>query len=412
MIDSYTTRRKFLRNLVATGATAGLASMSASCTRLDSLDNHVRLFLLNHTPDECVVIQPQVQEIIDRFNVADGLVQMCFNYTGDKAYFANVVDITNKISVFNANTRQPEETIEVDGIPQGLIILPGDRFLAMISGSRADFMSGRIDVIDLASPNPADPSRRKVVWRASDPSLRLINAIAMAWEGRYAYCTDARQSIVYVLDLFARKIIKSIDIRQAAMGICIPPFSQWLFTTSIKSESLYIVNRYTMEIERVVSYGRFRKVAATYDGRIVFAPIAELFKVIIIETETGNIIGEVKLPKDCEQVQLSPDERELYVVSRGDDGQIYTIDLERMTVGPGIKGTGDFRDFKIQPVPRLQKRPIGYPEYPIPVPDLSAPVEGARLKAWEDEWGVVIKNARDAMQQYRSSYFMRGKSWV
>src|SRR4030042_150727 len=68
--------------------------------------------------------------------------EIVFNHRKDTAFVANVVDVNNRVTLIDTRSYLKTEQIIVDGVPQGLAVFPGDQYLAVITGSKTDFMAG------------------------------------------------------------------------------------------------------------------------------------------------------------------------------------------------------------------------------------------------------------------------------
>src|SRR5687768_2006720 len=102
----------------------------------------MRVWLLNHQPDQALIVNPFNGQVEQKFLVADGLRELAFSRDYSRAYIASVVDVANRIKVLNTRSYLQEDNIDVDGIPQGIGVFPDDKKLAVILGSKTDFQAG------------------------------------------------------------------------------------------------------------------------------------------------------------------------------------------------------------------------------------------------------------------------------
>jgi DNA-binding beta-propeller fold protein YncE len=333
---------------VGLAAAAVVGLVLSSCMEPDK---GVRVFLLNHAPDEVVVINPQTRQILNRFPVADGLTQIVFSHDGRNAYIANVVDVTNKVTVLDPDNLMKKEIIEVDGIPQGVDVFPDDKRLAIINAAKTDFQSGGFDVIDLTRQSPSDPSRKLVTYR--ERSLRLVNKLHVSADGLKIYCIDAKSDKIWVFDVAEKKLIKTIELATAPIDMYFPKNGPYFYSTSIKSQSLYVIDRKTDDVVRSVKYGRFRYVVTSPDGLTVYAPMAEMRVIAVIDANAGKVVDTIPLPRETEIIDISPYADELYMVGRH-VGDFFIVNIKQRKITAQIPLGGEFRDIAVRPIPRLE----------------------------------------------------------
>jgi len=335
-------------SLLGLSAAVLFALVLSSCVEPDK---GVRVFLLNHAPDEVVIINPQTRQILNRFPVADGLTQIVFSHDGKNAYIANVVDVTNKVTVLNPDNFMKKEAIEVDGIPQGVDVFPDDAHLAIINAAKTDFQSGGFDVIDLTKQSPSDPNRKLVTYR--ERSLRLVNQLHVSSDGKKIYCIDAKSDKIWVFDVETKKLVKAVALATAPIDIFFPKNGPYYYATSIKQQSVYVIDKKTDELVKSIQYGRFRYLVTSPDGMTVYAPVAEKRVVAVIDVNAAKVVKTIPLPREAETVAISPYNDELYLVGRH-IGDFYIVSLKTSQVTAQMPLGGEFRDIAVRPIPRLE----------------------------------------------------------
>ncbi|MBN2082631.1 hypothetical protein JW859_10560 [bacterium] len=239
-------------------------------------DNGIRIWLLNHAPDQTVIINPFNGVVEKKFQVADGLRGLAFSRDGTKAYFYNVVDVSNRLTVKDTRTYLTEEVIEVDGVPQGIGVFPDNRKLAVILGSKTDFMAGGFDVIDLMEQSAANPERKKRLYRERE--LRLTHKIAVSDDGDKIYCVDAKSDRISVFSFKQKQLIKEIDLYGAPEELFYPRVGQYYYVSVLMHRAIYQIDKSTDNVEAVYVYafrernekkdtGKLRHMAITSDAR-------------------------------------------------------------------------------------------------------------------------------------------------
>ncbi len=306
----------------------------------------LRLWMLNHAPDQLVVVNPDTGELEKELLVADGLVQLIFNNAKDTAYIANVVDVSNRITIVDTRSYLKSDTVIIDGVPQGLAIFKDDKKLAVITGSKTDFMAGGFDVLNLEQPSIVDPNRRQVIYR--ERGLRLASSIYVD-ENDLIYCLDAKDSRVFIFDYHQKKLVNAIDIGSAPINLYYPKGGDYFYVTSIRDQSITFFKKDTdpSQIVKVgeVKFARFRELVANSDGSLLYAPIYERKSIAVVNVEKKEVIDEFRLQEGCQNIEISPFDDEIYPVGV-ESGNVYVLDAKTGSLKRKIEVTGDFRDIK------------------------------------------------------------------
>jgi DNA-binding beta-propeller fold protein YncE len=215
-------------------------------------DPGVRVWMLNHTPDQALVINPFDGVIEKNFQVSDGLRELAFSRDFAKAYVAGVVDVSNRLTVLDTRTALKDETIEVDGVPQGIGVFPNNRLLAVVLGSKTDFMAGGFDVIDLEKQSKADPKRKQRLWRVRD--LQLTHKIAVGDDGDRIYLIDAKAPLVNVYSFSRKEQVKAVDVHGAPEELLYPPVGKYYYVSVLAHSSIYQLDKRSDAITAVYIY--------------------------------------------------------------------------------------------------------------------------------------------------------------
>jgi hypothetical protein len=267
-------------------------------------DPGIRVWVLNHTPDQVAIINPFNGAIEKKFQVADGLKQLAFSKDYTKAYVINVVDVSNRIKVLDARTFLTEETIEIDGVPQGIGVFPDNRKIVMINASKTDFMSGGFDVIDLYEQSKANPKQKKRLYR--ERTRELVNHLAVGDDGDRIYVTDSKSSKLFIYSLNQKKQINSVDLHGAVEELYYPSAGQYYYVSVLQHMAVYqfaksndtMVGTYIFEyldVNQPFHSNRLRTVAVDAKGEYLFAPIYETGAVAVwhVDDPTYRVAPEV-----------------------------------------------------------------------------------------------------------------------
>lgn len=247
-------------------------------------DPGVRVWMLNHTPDQCAIIDPFKGVVEKKFQVADGLRELAFSADYTKAYVANVVDVSNRLTVLNTTTYLKEDTIEVDGVPQGIGVFGDNNKLAVILGSKTDFEAGGFDVIDLNKQSKANPKRKLTLYRERE--LRLTHKIAVGDDGDRIYCIDAKAPLVNIFSFREQRKLGSVDLNGAPEEMYYPRVGDYYYVSVLQHYAIYQISKRTDEISGVYCYilhdpakeferGKLRHMATDKDGNFLYATCTE-----------------------------------------------------------------------------------------------------------------------------------------
>ncbi len=285
-----------LGKAIVLGFTAVCVLAVAGFIFRENKDPGTRIWILNHTPDQVVIINPFVAKKEKEFLVADGLRELAFSTDFTKAYVASVVDVSNRVTVLDTRTYLQEEEIVVDGVPQGIGVFPDNRKIAVILGSKTDFMAGGFDVLDLKEPSPSDPKKKKRLYR--ERGLLLTHKIAVGDDGDRIYCIDAKSSLVAIYSLKQKQRIGELDLHGAPEQMYYPPQGGFYYVSVLVHQAIYQISKQTDQVEGVFIYqipdpskpfnmGRLRFMALDSKARYLYATNYEQHSVVV--WDVGNL---------------------------------------------------------------------------------------------------------------------------
>jgi hypothetical protein len=286
-----------LGKYLALGVTLACVFAVAGFILRKNADPGTRIWILNHTPDQVVIINPFVAKKEKEFLVADGLRELAFSTDFSKAYVASVVDVSNRVTVIDTRTYLQEEEIVVDGVPQGIGVFPDNRKIAVILGSKSDFMAGGFDVLDLGEQSKADPKKKKRLYR--ERGLLLTHKIAVGDDGDKIYCIDAKSSLVAIYSLKHKQRIGEVDLHGAPEQMYYPRQGDSYYVSVLVHQAIYQINKQTDQVQGAYIYqvpdpskpfnmGRLRFMALDSKARYLYATNYEQHSVAI--WEVGNPI--------------------------------------------------------------------------------------------------------------------------
>jgi DNA-binding beta-propeller fold protein YncE len=259
-----TRRGAFALPFIVLGVTGACILGVVALLLRHNADPGIRVWLLNHQPDQAIIVNPFNGQIEREFLVADGLRELAFSDDFSKAYIANVVDVSNRLKVLNTTSYLEEDEIEVDGVPQGIGVFPGGTKLAVILGSKTDFMAGGFDVIDLAQRTKSDPHKRKRLYR--ERGLALTHKIAVGDDGDRIYVIDAKKPLVNIYSFKNKGKVGVVDLHGSPEHMLYPRAGDSYFVSVLQHYAVYEIDKQTDQIKAAyVPYVRDPRVQ--YDPR-------------------------------------------------------------------------------------------------------------------------------------------------
>ncbi len=311
-------------------------------------DTGVRLFLLNHAPDELLVVNAATGEIEKKMAIADGLQKLVFSPDGKYAFISNAVDVTNKVTVIDAHRFLKTEVIEVDGIPQDLAVASDNRRLVVVNGAKTDFMASGFDVLDLMEKSPTGAGKKARIFRARD--LKLTGRIEIDRQTGLLYAIDSKDSKLFVYDLANNSLVNTIEINGAPIDMYFPPEGRNFFVSTIRRGMIFVIDRYTNEIMKTVRVGRSRQMASTRDGGILYVPLSETRQLAVMDVAAGRVTKTIPIPHPAEVIEISPFDDTIFIVDSSGSGWLTAIDIETEEVIYDVSLGGMFRDIGIRPI--------------------------------------------------------------
>ncbi|MCB1215933.1 hypothetical protein KDL44_00970 [bacterium] len=266
-------------------------------------DSGTRIWVLNHTPDQVVIYNPHDGVAEKKFQVADGLRGLTFSRDGASAYIFNVVDVVNKFTKVDTATYLKQESVEVDGVPQGIGTFPDDREVAVITGSKTTGEAGGFDVLSMVERSTADPTKPRRMWRVRD--LQITHKIAVSDSGDRIYLLDAKSEYLTIYDYINQTVDKEINLHGAAEQFLYPRAGDYYYISVLQHNAIYQFSKKDDAITGAYIYSyadpekSFHNIKLRYmdidsEGRYLFATCYEAKSVAIWELGNPDFAREAK----------------------------------------------------------------------------------------------------------------------
>lgn len=187
-----------------------------------------------------------------------------------------------------------------------------------------------------------DPSSDTIIGSLPIEIDSHLAHIVVNNEGTFAYTASQEKSIIYVIDLASKKILKTISLNEddAPHGLRLSPNNSKLYVALIGGKAIAEINLETYSIRKYPLSGAAIQTAVTPDGNYIFGSVYDTKKVAWINVLT-NEQGYVDLPEDARgsvQLYATPDSNFLYVVNQGyyfeqpTGNTVYRIDIGQKKV--------------------------------------------------------------------------------
>jgi DNA-binding beta-propeller fold protein YncE len=168
--------------------------------------------------------------------------------------------------------------------------------------------------------------------------------LAITHDGRRGYTANVTPGTVSVLDLEARKLLKTIPVATVTQRISLSVDDRWVFTADQTKLRLVVIDTQTDAVsESIPLPGLGYGTAPTPDGRWLIVACPAVSMVGLVDLTTMSVVRTLNVPKSPQEVLVRPDGAVAYV-SCDASGQIAVIDvsnwkLEKLiAVGPAADG--------------------------------------------------------------------------
>ncbi|TXH38871.1 MAG: YncE family protein [Rhodospirillaceae bacterium] len=167
--------------------------------------------------------------------------------------------------------------------------------------------------------------------------------------GSRAFVTLAGQNAVAVVDLAARKVVKTIQTGAYPHGLRLSPDGSVAYVANVEDGSVSILDTTKLTETSRIPVGRAPvQVGFTPDGRQVFVSLRDENKVTVLDTTTHKILAKIDVGRNPIQVFATPDGKFVYVANQGSkeepadtasviDVATYTV-VATIRTGPGAHG--------------------------------------------------------------------------
>jgi DNA-binding beta-propeller fold protein YncE len=174
-----------------------------------------------------------------------------------------------------------------------------------------------------------DPKTLKIVGTIPTGQAQS-HMFTLSHDGRFGYTANVGPGTVSVLDIKARKTVAVLPISTNTQRISVSNDDRLVFTADQTKPRLVVIDTATRAVKGEVAlpaigYGT----APTQDGRWLLVAMRPLNQVAVVDLQTMQVARTIDVPKTPTEILVRPDGKLAYV-SCG--GKVGVIDLSRWTL--------------------------------------------------------------------------------
>ncbi|HEY2394583.1 MAG TPA: PQQ-dependent catabolism-associated beta-propeller protein [Rudaea sp.] len=197
--------------------------------------------------------------------------------------------------------------IPVGKRPRGMVRSHDGKFLYVALGN-----DDRIDVIDLAA--------RKVV--KSIPSGPDPERFAVSPDGKWLYVANENDSLVSFVDIAAKKVVRTVEVGAEPEGMAASPDGRWVICTSESASLVHFIDAGTGKLVDSVLVGtRPRDAQFNADGTRLWVSSETRGTVAIFDVATRKVLHTIDFDSDPNApdtvqavgIAFAPDQKHVYV---------------------------------------------------------------------------------------------------
>ena len=165
--------------------------------------------------------------------------------------------------------------------------------------------------------------------------------VVVGTDGR-AFVTQSGENSLAVVDLFARKVVRTISTGRYPHGLRISPDGKEIYVADVEEGSVSVIGVAEMrEIARIPVGAAPVQVGFTPEGRLVFVSLRDENKVAVIDTASRTVVAKIDVGRKPIQVFSTPDGSRVYVANQGTeadpDDTVSVIDVATLSVVDTIR---------------------------------------------------------------------------
>ena len=157
----------------------------------------------------------------------------------------------------------------------------------------ATSMSGRLAAI---IERPSDFGGRSTDWQITTiPTGPRAEGLDISPDGRELWVTNVNDSTVSIIDINAKKEIQKIDLPTAFSNrLKFTLDGRYVFVSELQGDQIVIFDAATRkQVKRIDVGGGSEGILMAPDGKRVFVAVSRANKVVVIDLDSLEIIGEV-----------------------------------------------------------------------------------------------------------------------
>ncbi len=158
-----------------------------------------------------------------------------------------------------------------------------------------------------------DPNTMKIVGTVPT-GAKESHMFVISPDGKRAYTANVGPGSVSVIDLEAKKLIKTIPISGTTQRIAVTPDGKYVFTSDQTKPRVAVISTATNSVEKWIDipglgYGG----AVTPDGKYFVLAVPTVSKVTVIDVKAMSVVKSIDVPKTPQFTVIPPDGKMAYV---------------------------------------------------------------------------------------------------
>lgn len=274
----------------------------SSCTPPLPQDR-ILVYLINHMPDELVVIDPLNSRILRKSIAGDWLSGLTFLAGGQ--YCVITATVSSQLRLYNLHRGAVEKILSTPGYPQAVVSHPAEQKLYMLLADPDTMSTSDVTVVDVKTFQIA---KRILVGP-------LLNQFTISPDGKYLFVTSSKHNRIYVVDAEKDELTdKHFELSHSPSYFSVTPDSRKLLVVYNLTDLLQVFDIETRQLIKTIPVGDIPNyTSSSLDGRWFYISDMRSRDIRVVDAEKYEVSATIRL--DVAPSIVQPGKRYLYVVT-------------------------------------------------------------------------------------------------
>ncbi len=261
------------------------------------------IYLINHLPDEVVVIDPKEAKILRKSIAGDFLSAMSF-LPGDE-HAVITAEVSLQIRLYNLKRGVVEKILSTPGFPQKVVAHPSLPKIYLFLADQETITTSDVTVVDIKT--------FQIVKRV--PIVSLLNRMAVSPDGKYLLVTSAKHNRIFIVDALKDELMDEyLEVSHSPSYFIFTPDSKKVLVAYNFSDVLQIFDLESKQVEKTIAVGDAPNyVSASKDGKQYYVADLRSRDIQIIDAEKQEVTKTVRL--DYAPAFIQPGKNFLYIIT-------------------------------------------------------------------------------------------------